>query len=176
MTGSFLTKIDLFFCPLLPALSVLGFVLLGGLALPLPYFGIIAPSWGLIAVYYWAIYRPDLLRPFPVFLFGILNDFIHFLPLGMSAFLFVALYQFVFTQRRYFIKQPFFMLWAGFALVDFAAVFIGWTVMALVVWRTPPFLPILMQASMSLAVFPFFVWILIKLHHHFLSHEASDVS
>src|ERR1700677_1114140 len=84
----------------LPFAVTLLFVLLGVVAWPLPYLGEVAPPLALIAVYYWAIHRPDLFRPYMAFLVGLLNDALHYLPLGLSALVFVGMHQLVFSQRR----------------------------------------------------------------------------
>src|SRR5581483_8432401 len=100
----------------LPFAITLLFALLGVVAWPLPYFGQVAPPLALIAVYYWAVHRPDLFRPYMAFLIGILNDVLHDLPLGLSALIFVGMHQLVYSQRRFFAGHSFFMMWWGFAL------------------------------------------------------------
>ncbi len=100
----------------MPCIITVVFTLLGVAACPRPYFGEVAPPLALIAVYYWAIHRPDLFRPSMAFLIGLLNDVLHFLPIGLSAMLFVGAHQLVFSQRRFFAGHSFFMMWWGFAL------------------------------------------------------------
>ncbi len=76
----------------LPFVTALLCTLLGVIAWPLPWFGAVAPPLALMAVYYWAIHRPDLFRPGMAFVIGLLHDTINGLPLGLSALLFVAAY------------------------------------------------------------------------------------
>src|SRR5271154_2136448 len=100
MLDSVLQRLDHAARTALPFVTTLLCVLLGAAAWPVPYLGAVAPPLALMAVYYWAIHRPDLLRPWMVFVIGFLNDAVHDMPLGLSALLFVAAHQVVFRQRR----------------------------------------------------------------------------
>lgn len=80
---------------------------MGLLVWPIPYVGAITPSFGLVAIYYWAMYRPDLMKPSLVFLLGLVADAMAFLPLGLSALVYVGAYQLSFSQRRFFVGQFF---------------------------------------------------------------------
>ncbi len=93
---------------------------------PLPHLGAVAPPLGLIALYYWTSHRPDLFRPGMAFLIGLLSDVINFLPLGLSALLFVAAHQMIFHQRRFFAGHSFFMMWSGFILTVLAVMLSEW--------------------------------------------------
>ncbi len=169
MIGSFLQKIGSSAQPFIPAASVFIFILFSAVPLPLPYIGSIAPALGLAAIYYWAIYRPDLLRPTAVFVLGVLSDVIHYLPIGLTALVFIAVYQLALSQRRFFVKQIFFMLWLGFGAVSFLSSLVNWTVMSFYESTMLPFIPVLMQFLMTLMFFPLPAWLLIKVQHRFLS-------
>lgn len=137
-----------------PAAVAIIFTLLSVVAWPLPHFGTVTPPLGLIAVYYWAIHRPDLFRPFMACLIGLLHDFLNGLPLGLSALLFVAAYQLVLQQRRYFAGHSFFMLWGGFF---FTAVLTGlatWLLLDVWRWSVLPLAPVLMQIAFTVVLFP----------------------
>lgn len=169
MFASFVQKFGQSLRHLLPTMTVILFILIGVLAWPMPHVGTISPSLGLLAVYYWGIYRPDLLRPVVVFVLGILNDSVHFLPLGLSAFVFVGAYQLAYAHRRYFVGQLFPMLWSGFAFVCFLAMVVYWIVRSLLVGQAVTILPVLLQFLLTSAIFPLPAWILIKLQRAFLS-------
>ncbi len=64
MRTGFLSRLDHFARGLLPLICTLSVVLLSALPLRLPMAAMVAPSLTLIAVYYWTIYRPDLLNGF----------------------------------------------------------------------------------------------------------------
>lgn len=154
---------------LIPVITAFVFILASVLVWPLPFVGEIAPSLGLIAVYYWAIYRPDLFRPLLVFLLGIINDSIHFLPFGLSAFVFVGVYQLAFSHRRFFVGQIFYMLWAGFAFAAFLGSLFSWVVLSLVNAEFVALMPVFMQLLFTVVIFPLPAWILIRLQRAALS-------
>jgi len=137
--------------------------LLGVIAWPLPWFGTVAPPLALMAVYYWAIHRPDLFRPSMAFTIGLLHDAVNFLPLGLSALLFVAAHQVIFHQRRFFAGHSFFMMWFGFALTVFIVMGAEWGLQGLILWHALPVLPVLMECLLAVILFPLPCWFLIKL-------------
>jgi rod shape-determining protein MreD len=154
---------------ILPLAVTLAFVLLGVVAWPLPFYGQVAPPFALIAVYYWAIHRPDLFRPGMAFLVGILNDVMHDLPLGLSALVFVGAHHLVYSQRRFFAGHSFFMMWWGFALTILIVMFVEWGMLGLVRWQMVPFMPVLLQALLAIVIFPVPCWFLIRLQRAALS-------
>ncbi len=155
----------------LPFATTLGFSLLGAIVWPLPYLGAVAPPLALMAIYYWALHRPDLLRPSMVFVIGLLNDIINYLPLGLSAFLFIATHQLLFRQRRYFVGHSFYMMWFGFILTVLAVMLLQWILLGLVHWQLAPLLPVLMQILFAMVFFPLPCWLLIGLQRAALNME-----
>jgi rod shape-determining protein MreD len=153
----------------LPFATGLLCTLLGVVAWPLPYFGAVAPPLALMAVYYWAVHRPDLFSPGMVFMIGLLNDVVHGLPLGMSALLFVAMHQVILHQRRFFAGHSFFMLWSGFAITAFLVMVVEWFLLGLIGWHVLPVMPILMQLMLAIVLFPIPCWLLICLQRAALS-------
>ncbi|MDX2027933.1 MAG: rod shape-determining protein MreD [Alphaproteobacteria bacterium] len=147
----------------LPFITALLGVLLGVLAWPLPHLGAVAPPFALMMVYYWAIHRPDLFRPWMAFLIGFLNDIVHSLPLGLSALLFVAAHQVIFRQRRFFVGHSFSMIWWGFALTVFLVTLAAWILQNLIAWTFLPVLPAVMQCVLAIVLFPLPCWLLIRL-------------
>jgi rod shape-determining protein MreD len=169
MLSLFWQKLDQGARILVPASSAFMFALLGAGAWPLPYFGAVAPPLALIAVYYWAIHRPDLFGPGTAFLVGLLNDALHFLPPGLSALLFVGAHQFVFSHRRFFAGHSFYMMWSGFALTAVAAGFGEWVLLAVLHEQWIPLLPVFLEAVLAIVLFPLPCWLLIRLQRAALS-------
>jgi len=147
----------------LPFLVTFALTLLGAVTWPLPYFGAVAPPLALIAVYYWAIHRPDLFRPGMAFIIGLLNDELQALPLGLTALVFVGMHQLVFSQRRFFAGHSFFMMWWGFALSILVALFAEWALLCLMHWQFIPFTSVFLQAALTIVIFPLPCWALIRL-------------
>lgn len=153
---------------LLPLETALVLVLLSVEVWPLPYLGGVSPSLTLAAVTYWAIYRPDLFRPSLAFALGLIHDILNLLPFGLSAFIFVGIYQLAFSQRRLFVRQYFFMLWAGFAVMALLASAANWVGLSLWNRAAMPLVPALIQLGLTIVLFPLPAWILIRLQRAFL--------
>jgi len=156
---------------MLPLETALAFLLFGVLVWPIPYIGSVSPMLVLVAVYYWAIYRPDLFRPVLVFLLGLLNDIVNFLPIGMSAVVFLGVYQLVFSYRRYFVGQIFSILWFGFGLISFLAIAANWICISLYNGAPLAVVPVLVQYVLTVVLFPIPARILIRLQRNFLTQE-----
>jgi rod shape-determining protein MreD len=103
------------------------------------------------------------------FVIGLLNDALHFLPLGLSALVFVGMHQLVFSQRRFFAGHSFFMMWWGFALMIPVVLMSEWVLLSLWRWQLIPFMPVVMQALLAVVIFPLPCWLLIRLQRAALS-------
>lgn len=156
---------------LLPLMTALILMLFSTVTWPIPHWGTVAPSFGLAAVFYWSIYRPDLFRPMTVFALGLINDIVHFLPLGLSAFVFLSVHQLSYSNRRFFVGQVFYMLWTGFIVAALFSMLITWVVMSFYNGKLVPILPVIMQSLLTVALFPIPAWVLIKLQRIFLSRD-----
>jgi rod shape-determining protein MreD len=85
--------------------------------LRLPAYSVIAPDLVLMAVFYWTVHRPDLLRPWGAFLVGLLDDILTGTPLGVSSLVLLLVHWTIITQHRLFRGLSFALLWCGFAVV-----------------------------------------------------------
>ena len=143
-------------------------VLIGLVPVPLPGYAPVAPYLTAIAVYYWAIHRPDLMRPGTSFLIGLLQDLLTGGPLGVNALLLVMVHWTVMTQRRVLQASTFTMMWLGFALVMLGVACIQWLAFSVLSAAVLPFNPALFQALLTMAFFPAVAWLLIRVHRAFL--------
>ena len=147
----------------LPFTAALLCALLGVIAWPLPWLGTVAPPLALIAVYYWTVQRPDLFGPGMAFAIGLLNDIVNYLPMGMSALIFVVAHQVILQYRRFLTGHAFFMLWTGFTLTLVAVMVAEWALICLIRWQWNPVLPVLLQILLAVCFFPLPCWLLIRL-------------
>lgn len=143
-------------------------LLLGLVPLRIPAYTAVAPSLPLMAVYYWTIHRPDLLRPGTVFALGLLEDLLSGAPLGLNALVMVTAHWVVLTQRRFFLASTFPLMWFGFALVVLGAAVMEWLVFSVLNATLLPFRSMLFQALLTLALFPAFTWLFVRVHRAFL--------
>jgi rod shape-determining protein MreD len=105
--------------------------LLTVLPLRVPPLGVAGPVWTMMSVYYWALYRPDLMPAVAVFLIGLMLDALSGTPLGINALVFLIVHRLVVTQRRFFYGKPFVIVWLGFGLVTAGAFAAAWLLTSL---------------------------------------------
>lgn len=123
----------------------------------------ITPMYALMAVYFWSIYRPDLLGYGTVFFIGILEDLLAGTPLGSSALILLACQRAVFSQQKFFNSRPFSLIWAAFALLTLGAAFIRWICVGLAgASGFTPFGTVVAGALMTIALYPVVAWVLAK--------------
>lgn len=129
----------------------------------------------LMAIYYWATYRPTLIPSWFVFSAGILADFITGLPLGLSALIYVVVQWLVTDQRRFLMGQSFLMIWIGFMIVSLAAGLIQWAVFGLVHYNWPSLKPLLFSVCLGVALFPL-ISILLHFTHKILPEVHGNIT
>ena len=123
----------------------------------------ITPMYTLVAIYFWAIYRPDLLGYGLGFGIGILEDLLTGAPLGVGALTILLTQWVVFNQQKFFHAKPFAITWFAFGLVAFGAMLLKWVCIGLV--TTSGFTPVgdLFAAYLiTLAVYPIIAWLFSK--------------
>lgn len=143
-------------------------VLVGMVPLHIPAYAQIAPALTLMSVHYWAIHRPDLLRPSAVFAVGLLQDLLSGAPLGLNALVLVSAYWLVLSQRRFFLASTFALMWFGFATVALGAAFVQWAALSVFYATLLPFEASFFQVMLTLILFPAFAWLFIRIHRAFL--------
>ena len=146
---------------LVPVASTFLFVLLGQLPMPLPFLSDVAPAFALMSLYYWAVFRPDLMPYAAVFGLGILQDAIAGAPLGLYALVFLLVQALVVNQRRFVAGKPFWVFWSAFALVAPIATFASWFLAS--VSRGALLAPetTLVALLMTVTLFPAVAWLLV---------------
>lgn len=130
MKRSVTQRLDQFSRQLVPFGVTVALVVIGLIPLRVVSIGDIAPSLPIISVFYWTLYRPDLLPVAAVFAIGLLHDALAGTPFGLHAAVFVAAHGFIQTQRRFLHGKPFLLVWLAFVLVALLAELVGWLLMA----------------------------------------------
>ena len=101
---------------LMPTVSVVGLTILGAVPFGVPGLAEMTPLYTLMGVFYWAVYRPDLMPPVIVFVAGILGLIVTFgstarvTPRFFSIFRVWQLYShcvnsIVYLSRKFFSKS-----------------------------------------------------------------------
>ena len=128
----------------------------------IPGFAALVPAVALISVYYWTIFRPDLMPALAVFAIGLFQDILSGMPLGMNALILLLVYGIVLGQRRFFLGQSFLVMWWGFLLIVAGAFTLMWLTMSALETTLLDPMPALFQALVTLAVFPIFTRLFIR--------------
>jgi rod shape-determining protein MreD len=153
---------------LVPMTSTFMVAMFAVLPLPIPYYSGAAPALTLIAVYYWMVYRPDLMPTLGLFVLGVVNDALAGTPLGVSSLIYLVAQVAILNQRRFLVGRPFWFLWSGFALIAPLALLFRWV--AISVLREAPLAPLATVASgvLTILLFPLVAYLLVRLQRGLL--------
>lgn len=149
-------KLDRLARNLLPLALGLACVLLSVTPVYLPGYGMIGAHFAMMAVFYWSVYRPDLLSPLTAFGLGLLLDILVGTPLGLNALALMLVRIVGDNQGKVFRGKSFVLLWWGFGLVALGASLVIWALSAALALMPVDPAPALFQAAMTTALFPFF--------------------
>jgi rod shape-determining protein MreD len=140
----------------LPGVQCLLLLLLSVLPTGIPYFSVVMPMLVLIGVYYWSLYRPDLM-PMPlVFVFGVLLDILSGGPLGLMALLLLLVHGICVSQRQVLANKSFYVGWFGFTVVAIGVNLVGWIVACAFFLALLSPVPVIVQTIVTIAVYPLF--------------------
>lgn len=114
------------------------------------------PAFALMAIYYWAIVRPEMFPVYAVFLVGLLSDLLSDGPIGLWAFVYVLTYIVVLTQRFLAVNAPFSVFWLGFLMTAGLAGAVGWVAASLIHGTALPLKPVVSQMFTTVVAFPIF--------------------
>ena len=154
MTAPLLQRFDVWARNALPVALSLTLALFTVVPFGVPHLAKIVPALNLIAIFYWSVWRPDLLPPLAVFLVGLIQDIVGGVPLGLNAFAFLLVNGVTVSQRTVFIGKPFVMSWAGFTVVGSGAMALQWLIMSLLNFTLIGPEPMVFQLLITLALFP----------------------
>ena len=137
-------------------------ILLDAVPVRIPDFASIAPALPLISVFYWAIFRPDLMNPFVAVILGVLNDIIAGTPLGVSSLVYLVTQGICASQRRFFSGKPFRIAWWGFSMVAAGALAIQWFFVSALYARIMMPQPAMFELLLTIAFYPVLSWALTR--------------
>lgn len=163
MQPTLLQSIDLSARKAVPAALTLMLMLLALTPTNVPGLAPAMPMLALMSVYFWSIYRPDVLGFGAVFVFGLLEDLLAATPIGSTALVFLLTQWIVLRQQKFFNAKPFVVTWFAFIFVAAGAALIRWLAVGLM---TPtgftPIGPMFACYLISVAVYPLVGWLLAK--------------
>lgn len=143
-------------------------LLLTAIPTHIPGFSGIAPMLPLMGVYYWAIYRPDLLPAWLAFVIGLLYDIVAGTPLGVNALVLLLVQGTAASQRKFFLGKSFAVTWWAFGLLTAGAIGMAWLLLSFLKGRPLDIAPVVFEYLMTLALFPLLTWTLARTQLAFL--------
>lgn len=148
-----------------PVFGCLVLLTLSALPLHLPFWAAVSPNLLLMAVFYWAVFRPDRLPLVAIFALGVVEDALIGAPIGINAIILVLTYGFVLSQQRIFQSATFGMMWVAFALVSAAASIVGWLMISAYAFQLLDPVPEFFHWALTAALYPFVAWVLGRIQH-----------
>lgn len=118
----------------------------------------------LAVVFFWSLYRPELMGLGAVFVIGVLYDGAAGLPLGMSAVVLLLVRQVTASQRRFFVAKSFVVVWCCFVLLVPAAESLRWLLGCLWWGRLFDYNPMVLEAALTAALYPCVSYLLGQVH------------
>ena len=115
------------------------------------------PDFGLILLYFWALYMPAHLPLAGVFGMGLLHDGLMGTPLGVFGLFYLLLSLFSHYQRRYLFKKSFFSGWAVFVVLVFISFMFKSAALVWVMHRPWPVDVLLYEGAVTILSYPFAV-------------------
>jgi rod shape-determining protein MreD len=165
-----LHRMDMFARRLVPFGMTLALMLIALMPTHISGLSRVTPMYALASVYFWSIYRPDLMGSGSAFGIGLLDDALTGAPLGCSALVLLACHQIVLHQQKFFNAKPFGVFWAAFALLAFGAGLIKWFCVGL--FAPGGFTPagdMIVSAFLTAAIYPLIAWVLARAQLKLLS-------
>ena len=164
-------RVDLMVRQLVPASLVLLLVVLQAIPWHLPALAGIIPMLPMIGIYYWSVYRPDLLVPSVAFVTGLVNDVVVGGPIGISSLAFLVIQGMTASQTRFFNGKSFLVIWSGFALLVAGALLVELVMSSLVFGRTPVLSAVGIQCALTVCLYPPVSWLFSRLQLFWLRNE-----
>jgi len=138
----------------IPGLLLLLCIFVAALPTGVPQFADVTPFLSLMAVYYWSIYRPDLMPIYVVFAAGLVQDVVSGTPIGLMALVLVLVHGVGVSQRRVFLGKSFPVEWWGFGLVTLGAGIVAWVLASVYFAFLIDPKSVAVQALLTIAVYP----------------------
>jgi rod shape-determining protein MreD len=135
--------------------------------LRVPLLSPVIPALPLIAVYYWSVYKPDLMPIWAIFLIGLFHDLLSAGPAGVGILSLLLVYGLVESLRRLLVGAGFLAIWLVFVPVAAAASLSTWLLTCLLTCLIETRLfdlePTLFQYFATIAGYPCLAWVLSQL-------------
>ena len=156
-------RLDLLARNLLPVSFTILLIMVAMLPIRPPGADPLVPSLALISVFFWTIYRPDLMPEWAVFLIGLFQDLLGGGLVGIGTLALLVVQAVVKPRRRSFSHAPFLLVWCVFALAVFGAEAVVWLLTCGLHLQLVSPMPGVFEGLLTLAVYPLLAWFFTRL-------------
>jgi rod shape-determining protein MreD len=126
--------------------------------------GGLAPFLTLAVVYFWSVYRPDLMTYPAVFGVGLAYDVLSGQPLGGTALALLLGRGVLIARHRFFYAKSFSVIWALFLLWAPAVESVRYAAAASLAGALVDPRPLVVQCALTVALYPALSWLLVRLY------------
>jgi rod shape-determining protein MreD len=126
--------------------------------------GGLAPFLTLVVVYFWSVYRPDLMTYPAVFAVGLVYDVLSGQPLGGTALALLVGRGVLVARHRFFYAKSFSVIWALFLLWAPAVETLRYVAAASLLGAMVDPWPLVVQCALTVALYPALSWVLVRLY------------
>lgn len=152
-------RLDLVARNLLPCFATLLLILVSMVPLRMPHLAPVAPAVALISVYYWSLYRPDLMPLWAIFLVGLFHDLLMAGPMGVGILALMLVYALVESLRRAMGGAGILVLWGVFTVVAMVVFLVGWVLTSLLEGRLLDAESTAFRYLATVAAYPCLAWL-----------------
>lgn len=166
MTPGLAQRLDVWARNMMPSVTTLFLALPNVVPLGLPAMSDVMPVVTLMAVFYWSVYRPDLMPPAAVFVLGLAHDILAGNPTGLMALTLLVIHGVTVSQRQVFVGKPFFVAWLGFAVISAGGFLLMWIMTCILAAELLLTMAVVFQYLMTVVSFPLAAWIFVRVHRY----------
>lgn len=151
-----------------PVALALIFVLIGTIRTGIPGFAEFVTMLPITAVFFWAVYRPELMPYWAVFLVGLLDDMFRGTPLGFNVLALLLACALVRAQRRYLRPKGLAIQWSAYATVVGLFELGRWGLMSGLAGQLLDPVPSIVGLLLAILLYPAMAWALARAQSAFL--------
>jgi rod shape-determining protein MreD len=155
-----LQRLDISIRQSTPVVVTLLLTVLSVVPVGLPASSSLAPDIVLIAVFYWTVHRPDLMRAWTVFVIGMLSDVLSGTPLGVHPLVLVLVHTVIISQHKIFRGAAFGVVWWAFSLIAPAAHIAAAAIAFVGAGVVPEPSVLILRLVLTIGLYPALAWLL----------------
>ena len=156
---------------MLPLFCTILLMLFAYVSLRIPFLKFLRADVGMICIYFWALYRRDLLGPISVAIIGFVADSLSGVPMGINIFVFTLVYVLAVTYGSFVNTKPFIVSWIGFTVISIVSFFTKWLLMSVYYSNFLSFGGILIGLLSTILLYPLIARLNVFIQNKLLSNE-----